>query len=409
MDAAGNRTQFVEKDQQGNGIGTTSATYSDDNRLLTYGNLAYDWDDNGNLTGKTVNQVETTYGWDYENKLTSLEDGSTLSFTYNGDGLRQSRTVDGTTTRYVYSGMRLLQETNSGGTTQVDYTLAPIGGEWEPLVSQRKSGASRWYAFDVLGTTRALTDGSEDVAAVFTDDAYGNVLNASDSMATAHQYVGRYGYYLDSASGLQLLTQRYYDSAVGRFATGDPARAGGNWYAYVDGRPGLAADPLGLDKVCIPYMLDLTVGIWGVSVGATYCRERFECCGDSADCKSVTATASAGLSLDVHSILTSWMDQSKWDAESAAILGVLSGTLFGLPGPDVVEPTYAETCPKPGSHFHWQFCFTGCAVAWSFSICWGTDWEGNVHGWPPIIDYGWDWCGAPFLGFTLDLGKAWCQ
>ncbi|NCO33748.1 MAG: RHS repeat-associated core domain-containing protein, partial [Armatimonadetes bacterium] len=190
-------------------------------------------------------QVETTYGWDYENKLTSLTDGSTLSFTYNGDGLRQSRTVDGTTTRYVYSGMRLLQETNSGGTTQATYTLAPIGGQWEPLVSHRKSGASRWYAFDALGTTRALTDGSEDVAAVFTDDAWGNVLNASDPSATAHQYVGRYGYYLDGASGLQLLTQRYYDGGVGRFVSEDPARPKGTWFGYCRQHPVGLIDPDG--------------------------------------------------------------------------------------------------------------------------------------------------------------------
>jgi len=250
MDAAGNRTQFVEKDQQGQVVGTTNATYSDDNRLLTYGNLAYDWDDNGNLTSKTVNQVETTYGWDYENKLTSLTDGSTLSFTYNGDGLRQSKTVDGTTTRFVYSGLRLLQETNSGGTTQATYTLAPMGGEWEPLVAHRKSGASRFYAFDVLGTTRALTDGSEDVAAVFTDDAWGNVLSATDPSATPHQYVGRYGYYANGTSGLMLLTQRYYDGGVGRFVSEDPVRSTTNWTSYVGGCPCVGMDPAGLERQC---------------------------------------------------------------------------------------------------------------------------------------------------------------
>jgi len=245
MDAAGNRTQFVEKDQQGNVVGTTNATYSDDNRKLTYGNTSYTWDGNGNQLTKTTNQVTVTMGWNYDNKMVSLTDGSTLSFTYNGDGLRQSKTVDGTTTRFVYSGVRLVQETNSAGTTQATYTLAPMGGDWEPLVSHRKSGASRFYAFDALGTTRALTDGSEDVAAVFTDDAWGNVLSASDSSATAHQYVGRYGYYLDGASGLQLLTQRYYDAAVGRFVSEDPVRDGQEWYAYAGCRPLAQVDPHG--------------------------------------------------------------------------------------------------------------------------------------------------------------------
>ena len=61
MDGAGNRTQFVEKDQQGTPVGTTNATYSADNRLLTYGNLTFGYDQNGNRTSKTVNQVTTTY------------------------------------------------------------------------------------------------------------------------------------------------------------------------------------------------------------------------------------------------------------------------------------------------------------------------------------------------------------
>jgi len=246
MDGAGNRTQFVQKDGAppgpGNVIGTTNATYSADNRLLTYGNTSYTWDQNGNQLTKTTNQVTVTYGWNYDNKLVSLTDGSTMSFTYNADGLRQSKTVDGTTTRFIYSGVRLLQETNSGGTTQATYTLAPIGGEWEPLVSHRKSGASRFYAFDVLGTTRALTDGNEDVAAVFTDDAWGNVLAASDTGATPHQYVGRYGYYANATSGLMLLTQRYYDGGVGRFVSEDSKRSTRNWLWYGDGSPAAWTD-----------------------------------------------------------------------------------------------------------------------------------------------------------------------
>ena len=141
--------------------------------------------------------------------------------------------------------MRLLQETNSGGTTQATYTLAPMGGQWEPLISHQKSGASRWYAFDALGTTRALTADSQLPTAVWTDDAWGNVLNATDPAASPHQYVGRLGYYLDGASGLQLLTQRYYDSGVGRFVSEDPVRDGQLWWGYADASPHGAADPAG--------------------------------------------------------------------------------------------------------------------------------------------------------------------
>ncbi|NCO95378.1 MAG: hypothetical protein COZ06_25995 [Armatimonadetes bacterium CG_4_10_14_3_um_filter_66_18] len=72
LDGAGNRTQFVQKDGNGDVIGTTNATYSADNRLLAYGNTSYTWDNNGNQVAKTTNQVTVTYTWDYENKMTGL-------------------------------------------------------------------------------------------------------------------------------------------------------------------------------------------------------------------------------------------------------------------------------------------------------------------------------------------------
>ena len=154
--------------------------------------------------------------------------------------------MDGTTTQYAYDGVRLLKELDANGATQMTYTLAPLGDEWYPLVSDRASGASRFYAFDALGTTRALTADSQLPTAVWTDDAYGNVLSATDPAATPHQYLGKLGYHTDAASGLQLLTQRYYDPVVGTFVSEDPVRDGGNWYAYVSGAPTRAVDPVGL-------------------------------------------------------------------------------------------------------------------------------------------------------------------
>jgi len=190
--------------------------------------------------------VSVTYAWDYENRLVSLTDGHTMSFSYDGDGLRQSRTVDGTATQFVYDGVRLLKELDGNGATQTTYSLASIGDEWESLISDRTTSASRWYAFDALGTTRALTAAAGSVADTFTDDAWGNTLQASDPEATPHQYVGKLGYYTDAASGLQLLTQRYYDPVVGTFVSEDPVRDGGNWYAYVSARPTDFLDPEGL-------------------------------------------------------------------------------------------------------------------------------------------------------------------
>ena len=100
--------------------------------------------------------------------------------------------------------------------------------------------------FRSLGTTRALTADSQLPTAVWTDDAWGNVLSATDPAATPHQYVGRYGYYANGTSGLMLLTQRYYDGGVGRFVSEDGIRHGSDWYLYVPANPNTSVDPVGL-------------------------------------------------------------------------------------------------------------------------------------------------------------------
>ena len=46
-------------------------------------------------------------------------------------------------------------------------------------------------------------------------------------------------------TGLIYMRARYYDPALGRFISEDPARDGGNWYAYAGGNPVGHVDPDG--------------------------------------------------------------------------------------------------------------------------------------------------------------------
>ena len=58
---------------------------------------------------------------------------------------------------------------------------------------------------------------------------------------------GQHGYYKDGATGLYLLTHRYYDAGAGRFINRDPIGYGGgmNLYGYADGNPVNESDPDG--------------------------------------------------------------------------------------------------------------------------------------------------------------------
>ena len=66
---------------------------------------------------------------------------------------------------------------------------------------------------------------------------------------------GQFGYYKDGATGLYLLTHRYYDAGAGRFLTRDPIGYGGgmNLYGYAEGNPVNESDPSGFQPGPGPY------------------------------------------------------------------------------------------------------------------------------------------------------------
>ena len=55
----------------------------------------YTWDNNGDLTARGGD----SFAWDYEDRMTSATvAGTTTTFAYRGDGIRESRTTGGVTT-----------------------------------------------------------------------------------------------------------------------------------------------------------------------------------------------------------------------------------------------------------------------------------------------------------------------
>jgi YD repeat-containing protein len=67
----------------------------------------FTYDNNGNVTQKTVDGTTTTYVYDYANRLTALgAGGATTTYGYDAFGQRVLQT--GTTTTYIYrsSGTR---------------------------------------------------------------------------------------------------------------------------------------------------------------------------------------------------------------------------------------------------------------------------------------------------------------
>ncbi|MEM0010660.1 MAG: RHS repeat-associated core domain-containing protein [Candidatus Bathyarchaeia archaeon] len=113
------------------------------------------------------------------------------------------------------------------------------------LISQRRGSASYFYHYDGLGSTKALTDSNQNIQASYKYDAWGNILQTSGTVTNPYLYVGELGYYPDGDAGMYLLTQRWYNSVVGRFVVRDFFEVEPDFYRYCGHNPTNYVDPEG--------------------------------------------------------------------------------------------------------------------------------------------------------------------
>ncbi|MBC7328195.1 transglycosylase SLT domain-containing protein, partial [bacterium] len=113
------------------------------------------------------------------------------------------------------------------------------------LISQRRNNASYFYHYDGLGSTKALTDVNQNIQSSYKYDAWGNILQSSGTITNLYLSVGELGYYRNGDSGMYLLTQRLYNSVIGRFTSPGPVFAVKD-FLYCEDDPVNEIDPLGL-------------------------------------------------------------------------------------------------------------------------------------------------------------------
>jgi RHS repeat-associated protein len=244
-DPVGNR---LRRDGQ-----TTDAIFDAANRLREDQRFCYEYDDNGNLTKKTVKVGNactgdvTMYTYDAENRLIRIDlpGGGIAKYRYDGLGRRIEKSVNGEVTRYVYDNEDILFETDAAGSILARYTHGP--GIDEPLIMER--GSQRFfYHTDGLGSITELTDSTGAVAQAYVYDSFGQIVQQAGTLPNLYTYTGRE---FDPESGLYYYRARYYDAGVGRFLQEDlwkPIK-GMNLYGYVRNNPVNRTDPSGL--VCL--------------------------------------------------------------------------------------------------------------------------------------------------------------
>ena len=260
-------------------------TYDKDNRLATYNGEKVTYDERGNMLHGPLNGAMGDYTYDCRNRLieTKAADGTVTAYTYDAENTRLTEETENTRHTFVtdkettYS--QLLTETISEKhlltykeTATITYTYG------NGLISDSRKEAKgsdtekRYYHYNHIGSTTAITDADGDLLYSFTYGTYGELTGIYDAdgqkMAgeAAGQssiketlqaeklrflYNGRYCVET-GANGLYYMRARYYNPQIKRFINRDiidgsiTDSQSLNKYSYVQGNPVSLIDPFGL-------------------------------------------------------------------------------------------------------------------------------------------------------------------
>jgi len=248
-----------------NNLLTMSGTVSGQSESLTYtynalnrlsgisgtSAISYTYDARGNV--RTRNSATLTF--DVANRLTSYSDSTTqANYWYDAHGRRTQVTsttwphgsgdaANTSTMVYSQNGKLMYETDNYLGL----YDFVYLNGQFiaETITSAGGAPQTLYRQTDHLGSPIMTTDANGGVIAAGTTEyrPYGVKVYGSDVLGP-----GFTGHFNDTDSKLTYMQARYYDPAIGRFISADPAglKGGFNTYAYVGNNPLGRTDPTGL-------------------------------------------------------------------------------------------------------------------------------------------------------------------
>lgn len=200
---------------------------------------SFGYDAAGRTTSVVTSAGTTSLTYDYESRVTGITypNSSTNTFTYNGLDTRVGKVDSAGSTTYKRDGAYV-----------TDPVLSDSTAAFTPGISERRSGASKFYGSDYLGTNSLVTNSSQATTDTKQYDAFGMLVSSTGSTPTPFGFAGGWGYQEDADSGLKLLGHRYYDASTGRFLTKDKAKVERNYYAYAANNPVTIMDANGLQS-----------------------------------------------------------------------------------------------------------------------------------------------------------------
>ena len=211
----------------------------------------------GNMTTLASGDGAVYDAWD---RLVAVTSGATPieSCQYDGLNRRIEVTASGTTTDDYYAGQQMVQSNVVGG-GGYEYVWSPRYID-APIVRSTLNSAQNglatnpqiiYYLGDANYNVTALVNSSGTVVERYSYTPYGVVSYYTGSWGniTSSAYANTIlfsGHQLDTATSLYYCRARFYDAALQRFISRDPAQADENLYRYCGDEPTNGIDPGGM-------------------------------------------------------------------------------------------------------------------------------------------------------------------
>ena len=204
--------------------------------------------------GNPVTFGSTELTWLGRQLMQMKNDDEEVSYAYNGDGQRVSKTYNGTTTEYFYNGEILAGQKT--GDDVIVFMYDNNSDAFGFIYNEKEY----YYVKNAQNDIIAIADADGTVIANYYYDAWGYPEDITGNTEIANLNPLRYrSYYYDTENELYYLNTRYYSAEIGRFISSD---------GYIQTGQGI------LDKNMFAYCennsvnrIDLNGKFWGIVVG----------------------------------------------------------------------------------------------------------------------------------------------
>ena len=234
---------YTTAENPGTPMSTVNYAYTNSawgDQLTDYNGQTITYDSMGNPTSYRG----YTFGWRGKQLVSASNGTNSLTFEYNEDGLRQSKTCNNITTDYYYNGSVLIGMQR--GQSKFLFSYDAAGNVVSVKYITANDTNEYYYLRNAQGDIVKLIDANGVSVVEYTYDTWGKKVTTTGTLAGTlglFQPFRYRGYVYDWETGLYYLQSRYYDPTTGRFISADVLLSTGqgvlghNCYAYCLGNP----------------------------------------------------------------------------------------------------------------------------------------------------------------------------